>query len=140
MERIIPDADWMEDTVSEIDANNFDPLIGPCCDADNFRLHLEGTTCDAWNRSATEVFVEDFLARHPEYPREVDSVRDTVFLKTRATITSMIKEYRKLKREPNELNELQLRKNLTERKRGVSGLSSCGRAQLMILSSSSPDI
>ena len=110
----------MANTVPELEANNFDPLIGPCCDASRFRLHLEGTTCNPWNRSATEVFVEDFLTHHPEYPREVDSVRDMVFLKTRSTITSMIKEYRKLKLDSNRLDELQRRKNRTERKRGVS--------------------
>jgi hypothetical protein len=122
MEHLIPDADWMEDTVTKDEANDFNPLTGPCCDVNNFRLHLEGTTCDLWNRSAMEVFVEDFLAHHPEYSKEVDSVRDMVMFKTRATITSMIKEYRKLKLSPNELDELQLRKNRTERKRGVSRL------------------
>lgn len=120
MQSIIPDADWMEDTVPELEANNFNPLIGPCCDADHFRLHLEGTTCDPWNRSATQVFVEDFLAHNPEYPKEVDSVHDAILLKTRAAITSMIKEYRKLQLESNELDELQLRKNRTERKRSVN--------------------
>ena len=122
MQNIIPDEDWMGDTVTELEANNFNPLIRPCCDANHFRLHLEGTTCDPWNRSAADVFVEDFLAHHPEYPKEVDSVYDTVVLKTRATITSMIKEYRKLKLGPNKLDELQLRKNCIERKRSVSEL------------------
>ena len=120
MERLIPDADWMVDTVPGFEANHFDPLIGPCCHPSRFRLHLEGTTCNPWNRSAMEVFVEDFLTHHPDYPKGVDSVRDMVLLKTRATITSMIKEYRKLKLGPNELDQLQLRKNSAERKRGVS--------------------
>lgn len=140
MERLIPDADWMGDTVPELEANSFNPVIRPCCDANNFRLHLEGTTCNPWNSSATEVFVEDFLSHHPEYPREVDSVRDMVLLKTRATITSMIKEYRKLKLNSDELDDLQLRKNRAERKRGVSEPSRPRGVELMILSSSSVDV
>ena len=138
MQTIIPDADWMEDTVPELEANSFNPLLGSCCDANHFRLHLEGTTCDPWNKSATEVFVEDFLAHHTEYPKEVDSVYDTVSLKTRATITSMIKEYRKLKLGSEELDVLQIRKNVAERKRGVSVLCIHSRVELTILFSSSP--
>lgn len=120
MEQCVRDPDWMTDSVSEAEFRTFDPLLGPCCTADSLRFRFEGTTCDRWNKSATDVFVDDFFAHHPEYPGDVDDVRDMVYLKTRSAITSMIKEYRRLKLHPDERSALQLRKNRLERKRGVS--------------------
>jgi len=133
MEECIRDPDWLTDSVSEAEFRDFDPQLGPCCTADSLRLHFEGTTCDRWNKSATEVFVEDFLAHHPEYPGGVDIIRDMVHHKTRSTITSMIKEYRRLHLHPDERDAMQLRKNRLERKRGVSKVQNLGGVGLTVV-------
>lgn len=121
MRQLVTSANWLVSTVTEQEANAFNPNLGPCCTPQHFRVHLDGTTCDMWNKSAILVFVEDFLRAHPEYPLE-ESVRDMVRMKSRATLDSAIREYRKslLHRSPAELESVRKQKNRLERKRKVS--------------------
>lgn len=122
MRKRITPANWMKNTVTEQEANAFDPGSGPCCDPIHFRVHLEGTPANVWNKSATSVFVNDFLAIHPEYPSREESVREMIRMKTHATLESMIKQYRKSNtlHSRGELEAIRLQKNRTERKRKVS--------------------
>lgn len=122
MEKLITTTNLMENTVTEQEATAFNPDLGPCCDPVNFRVHLEGTTCNAWNRSAIDVFVNHFLATHTDYPSQEEPVRDMVRMKARAALDSMIRRYRKSKipRTNDQLEELRLQKNSQERKRKVS--------------------
>jgi hypothetical protein len=105
--------------VTKQEAAAYDPNLGPCCDITNFRVHLEGTPCDAWNKSAMDVFVIAFLAVHPEYLSRDDSVREMVKMKSHAALESTIKKYRKSKvlLTDGQVNELRLQKNRQERKR-----------------------
>ena len=105
MRTLIPKASWLKKTVSEEEARRFDPDLGACCGPSPLRVNLEGTTCDRWNKSVTSVFVEDFLRTHPEYPSEEQVVTKMIEMKTRATISSMIREYRKLKKVMDEAEQ-----------------------------------
>lgn len=122
MQKLITPAKLTENTVTEQEATTFNPDLGPCCDSANFRVHLEGTTCNAWNKSAINVFVNRFLIAHPEYPSQEESVRDMVRMKSRATLESMIKRYRNVKTPytDEELRALRLQRNSQERKRKAS--------------------
>lgn len=115
----------MKNTVTEEEAGEFNPDLGPCCDRGHFRLHLEGTTCDRWNKSAVRVFVDDFLSTHHDYPSHEEMVTKMVEMKTRATVDSMIRDYRKLKEVGNQAkrDENQARKNRRERQRKVSSVT-----------------
>jgi len=121
MRKLIPSANWMKNTVAEREVNAFNPELGPCCDLVGFRVHLEGTTCNPWNKSAIGVFVNHFLTTHPEYPPE-ESVRDMVRMKSQAFLDSMIRQYRKsnITCTAEELDEARLKKNRKERKRKAS--------------------
>lgn len=81
-------------TATERDTQNFDPTFGPCCGVDNFRLHLAGTPCNPWNKSATDVFIESFLEKYTEYSSDNLAVVRMVKFKTHSTIAAMIKQYR----------------------------------------------
>ncbi|KAF9643070.1 hypothetical protein BDM02DRAFT_3104903 [Thelephora ganbajun] len=96
----------MKNTVTKQEVDAFDPNLGPCCNATNFRVHLGGTTCNAWNKSAINAFVNDFLSSHSEYPSQEESIRETV-------------GYRKshVPHTVEESDELKLQKNRQERKR-----------------------
>ena len=126
MLKIVTPAHWMKNRVTREEVNAFNPGLGPCCDTANFRLHLEGTPCDAWNKSATGVFVNGFLVAHPEYPSQEEPVREMVRMKSHATLESMIREYRKSKIPLTEaqVEELRLQKNRQEHKRKVVSLIS----------------
>jgi len=123
MRVLVTPAKWTLNTVTEQEANAFKPGHGHCCDSTYFRVHLAGTTCDTWNKSAISVFIEDFLRTHPEYPNRV---RDMVQVKSRAALDSAIREYRKslVTRDPRELEEMRKEKNRLERKRKVSSNTS----------------
>lgn len=125
MRKLIPSSKWLKSTVTEQEASAFNPNLGPCCDRANFRVHLDGTPCDAWNKSATSVFVDDFLTAHPEYPSQDELVRNMVRAKSRAFLESMIRDYRRSKAGLNatELEEARVQKNRRERKRKVSSVS-----------------
>lgn len=122
MRKLVTTANWETNTVSEHEASAFNPNFGSCCDVAHFRVHLGGTTCDTWNKSAINVFVEDFLKDHPEYPPQVESVVDMVRMKSRAALDSAIRRYREslIRREDRELEELRRQKNSQERRRKVS--------------------
>lgn len=111
-----------QDTVTNQEANTFNANLGPCCDTAHFRVHLDGTTCNGWNKSAIRVFTNDFLTAHPEYPSHEEPIQDMVKMKSQATLDSMIREHRKskIRRTNVELRELQKQKNRQERKRKVS--------------------
>lgn len=121
MRTLFSEDDWMQNMVTDREATGFDPSFGPCCTLTNFRLHLEGTPCNAWNKSAIDVFMGGFFAVHNEYPARAESVVKMVQQKSRAYLESIIKKYRKSKisRTPAQLEELRLRKNCQERKRKV---------------------
>lgn len=127
MYKLVPSADRMRVTVTEQEAQAFDPTLGPCCDSTGFRVHLEGTTCDPWNKSATTVFVNSFLVAHPEYSSRDESVREMVLMKSKATLDSMIRSYRKYRapRTADELEAQRLHKNRQERKRKVGSVIPC---------------
>jgi hypothetical protein len=113
---------WMKNTVAKEEAGAYNPECGQCCSVAGFRVHLEGTACDAWNKSATEVFVGGFLQAYPTYNVADGSGRDMVRMKSQAALESMIRQYRKL-RIPQTLDELKGQrdhKNRQERKRKVS--------------------
>jgi hypothetical protein len=122
MQRLITPANLLRNTVREEEANAFDPDQGPCCDALHFRVHLEGTTRNAWNKSAIDVFVNDFLGVHPEYPSQEESVPEMVRIKSFATLDSLIRKYREsnIRRTEGEKERRRLAKNCYERKRKVS--------------------
>lgn len=122
MRDLIPGNSWMRNTVTKEEAEDFNPDLGPCCDYTEFRLHLEGTPCDSWNKSATSVFVDSFLRIHPDYPSQKEVVKQMVEFKTRAAIESMIRNYRKSKDAHNsaEQDEIKDHKNRRERQRKVS--------------------
>lgn len=127
MKDLIPKQSWMKNTVTEEEAEGFNPDLGPCCDPRQFRLHLGGTTCDRWNKSATHVFTDDFLRvyRH-EYPPEEEAVTKLVEVKTRAAIDSMIRSYRRSNGANDQAarDEAQARKNRGERRRKVGSITS----------------
>ncbi|KAF9777823.1 hypothetical protein BJ322DRAFT_1015414 [Thelephora terrestris] len=109
----------MKNTVAKEEAGAYNPECGQCCSVAGFRVHLEGTACDAWNKSATEVFVGGFLQAYPTYNVADGSGRDMVRMKSQAALESMIRQYRKL-RIPQTLDELKGQrdhKNRQERKR-----------------------
>jgi hypothetical protein len=127
MRVLIPEYSWMQNTVGKEEAEKFNPALGPCCDTTQFRVHLEGTPCNNWNKSATSVFVNEFLKlHHSEFPSQEEVVQKMVELKTRAAIESMIRGYRKSKEAFNkaEQDEAKARKNRRERQRKVSS-SAC---------------
>jgi hypothetical protein len=126
MHELITPAKWMKVTVADQEANAFNPELGPCCDPVSFRVHLEGTTANAWNKSAISVFVNCFLVIHPEYPSQDESVRDMVRMKSCATLDSMIRQYRKSNTPctVEASKEQRLKKNRQERKRKVSRCTS----------------
>lgn len=110
-----------EGIATEQEVNAFNPDLGPCCDIGTFRVHLEGTPCNPWNKSAIDVFVAGFLATHPEYRRRDESVQKTVKLKSRSALESMIRKHRRSKIILTKQQEdgYRLRKNRQERKRKV---------------------
>ena len=112
--------DRLENTVSPDDFQDFNPQRGECCTRADFRINLEGTPCDAWNKSATRVFVNDFLRAHPEYPSHNVVARRMVHNKTSAAIKSLIKEYRQKDIRGQAKLAAQKMKNRKERKRTVS--------------------
>lgn len=114
--------DYMQNTVTKPEADGFDPERGQCCDLERFRVNLGGTTRNAWNKSATDVFVAGFLAAHAEYDAGNEAVKEMVQMKAQATLDSMIRKYRGLNipRTPAESQELQRLRNRQERKRKVS--------------------
>ena len=126
MRTLIPNASWLKKTVTEEEAQAFDPELGACCGPRPLRVNLEGTTCDRWNKSATSVFIEDFFKTHPDYPSEERAIAKMVEMKTRSTIDSMIREYRKLKKvmDQAEQEEARAEKNRNERRRKASSAAS----------------
>lgn len=101
------------------DFQAFDPRRGECCTRENFRLNLEGTACDDWNKSATRVFVNDFLRIHNKYPTDNQVVRSMIKKKTTSAIKSLIKLYRKKDVDGPLLEAAQKKRNRRERKRTV---------------------
>lgn len=124
LRKLIKPDNWMKNTVPELEANAFNPGNGPCCDATNFRVHLEGTPSNPWNKSAVAVFVRSFLAAHPDYPADEEPVQEMVRMKTRAALESIIREFREsnIPRTEEEANRKRLEKNRRERKRKVNFL------------------
>ncbi|KAF9783891.1 hypothetical protein BJ322DRAFT_1109737 [Thelephora terrestris] len=116
MKKMIGEEFLTANTVDPQEIEKFDPLKGPCCDAENFRIHLDGTPANPWNRSAAEVFVAKFLATYSRiYPPDLDEVVNMVHSKTRSAITSLIKDYRL--RQDSDYEEKCQDKKRRERKR-----------------------
>jgi len=119
MDTLTPSARARESTVSLAEFQAFNPRQGECCTRDNFRLNLEGTPGDDWNKSAARVFVNDFLRTHNEYPANNRVVRLMVQKKTTAAIKSLIKSYRLKDVAGPLLAAAQKERNRKERKRTV---------------------
>lgn len=119
MDLLTPSARARESTVSMADFQAFDPRRGECCTSANFRLNLEGTPCDVWNKSAVRIFVNDFLRNHNEYPADNRVVRLMIQKKTTAAIKSLIRDYRLKDVGSPQLGVAQKRRNRRERKRTV---------------------
>jgi hypothetical protein len=120
MDLLTPSARARENTVSVDEIREFNPSQGECCTASNFRLNLEGTASDSWNKSVTRVFVNNFLRTHAEYPGDNRVVRTMIQQKTTAAIKSLIKSYRIRNVGSPQLRKAQKKKNRRERKRTVS--------------------
>lgn len=121
MDKLIGKGHLGQNRVTQEEADAFNPTTGPCCQSTTFRVHLGGTTCNVWNKSAMGVFVNDFLGKHSGYPSCDESVRDMVLMKSRATLDSMIRKYKK-SLTPSTVDQskaLKQRKNRQERKRKV---------------------
>lgn len=95
MRTLIKPDDWVVNKVTEQEAEAFNAALGPCCDTTTFRVHLGGTTCDAWNTSAIRVFVNGFLSTHPRYSPQDVSVREMIKARSRATLDTMIRNHQK---------------------------------------------
>ncbi|KAF9778450.1 hypothetical protein BJ322DRAFT_1000864 [Thelephora terrestris] len=105
-------------TATDADITYFDPTFGPCCDVEDFRLHLAGTPCNLWNKSATEVFMESFLEKYKlDYPPEYDGVVRMVGFKVHSTIAALIKRYRSTGPDGTVDPETRKQQNRQERKR-----------------------
>lgn len=126
MRKLVTPDNWLKNTVTEQEANAFNPDLGPCCDPIHFRVHLAGTTANLWNKSATGVFVNHFLAAHPEYPSREEPVRKMVQMRCHATLDSMIRKYRKSNtpRSKEQMEAERLERNRAERKRKVGSVVS----------------
>ena len=113
-----------ENPVTQDDLEDFNPASGPCCNVANFRLHLAGTPCNPWNKSAAGVFVESFLGKYTtDYPSNDEAVVDMVRFKTQSTIAAKIKRYRMTGPDGNMEPATKKRLNRQERKRKVSSSS-----------------
>ena len=121
VDELIPSDKWLKNTVTPQDIDDFDPKIGECCTADNFRLHLAGTPADTWNKSATRVFVNSFLEAHKQYEAQNTDIRDMVMKKCGAAVISTIRQYRSERKHRTENSRrLELdNKSRAERKRSV---------------------
>lgn len=119
MDTLSPSARAREYVISLAEFQAFNPRQGECCTRDNFRLNLEGTPGDDWNKSAARVFVNDFLRTHNEYPAGNRVVRLMVQKKTTSAIKSLIKYYRLKDVDTPLLEVTQKRRNRRERKRTV---------------------
>lgn len=108
-------------TVTLEDIDDFDPSIGECCTPNTFRLYLVGTACDVWNKSATRVLVNSFLGVHQEYDGQNEVVREMVMNKCTAVVKSVIRQYKKRRKNPTEATRMMERqkKNRAECKRTV---------------------
>ena len=119
MNTLTPSARARQYTISLAEFQAFNPRQGECCTRDNFRLNLEGTPCDDWNKSAARVFVNDFLRAHDEYPADNRVIRLMVQRKTTAAIKSLIKYYCLKNVGSPLLGAAQKGRNRRERKRTV---------------------
>jgi len=52
-----------------------DRLDEPCCTSDNFQIYLEGTPRHPWNKSAADIFVENYIMYHNLTPNHDLSVQ-----------------------------------------------------------------
>ncbi|KAF9790988.1 hypothetical protein BJ322DRAFT_999565 [Thelephora terrestris] len=107
--------------VNARDVAKFNPEIGECCTADDFRLHLNGTPSHVWNKSATRILVNSFLEKHKDqYEARIPVIREMVLVKCTAAVKYEIKKYKdEKKRAPSSgsAEAQRLRKNRAERKR-----------------------
>ena len=126
MKSLINKDDWLKEVVNEHDLNSWNPEIEQCCTAQQFKLHLNGTPCDAWNTSAARVFVDHFLLTHSESYPDVWAVRRMVLKKTSAYIKSLIKSFREGRRSNDMKRTTRRAKNRQERKANVSTSKSFG--------------
>lgn len=120
MKTLIPKDNWLKEVISQHDLNNWNPEIGECCTAQQFKLHLMGTPRSPWNISATRVFVNDFLSIHTELYPDVWAIRRMILKKTQAHIKSLIKAFRDDQRDADVKRAARRAKNRYERKVGVS--------------------
>lgn len=120
MKGLFHDEDFLRELVSDQDLADWDPAIGECCTAEQFKLHFRGTPCNPWNKSATRVFVNDFLATHAEIYPPAWPVRRMVTRKTTAHIKSLIKSFRGNRRGEAIVKAAKQAKNRQERKATVS--------------------
>lgn len=114
----------MKDRIAtEEDVDEFDPNFGPCCGIEDFRLHFDGTPCDTWNKSATEVFLNSFFEKYTEYSPEKEPVVRLVKFKTHSALAAMIKKYRRRGPDGNVDPETSRSQRRQERKRKVCSYS-----------------
>ena len=70
---------------------SFNPSNSRCCKAKRFQLDLRGTAANPWNKSATEVFVDSFLACNQYACKD----REKIAKKFRSHIRTLIKQFKK---------------------------------------------
>ncbi|KAF9642160.1 hypothetical protein BDM02DRAFT_3105986 [Thelephora ganbajun] len=127
MKGLIHEDDWLKEVINEHDLNNWNPEIEACCTAQQFKLHLVGTTCHPWNISATRVFADHFLTTHADKYPDVWGVHGMVLRKTRAYIKSLIRSFNQnrhgddLKRATKQAkNQRERKTNLYHRRRDIT--------------------
>ena len=94
MGTLIPKDSRLQDTIHPNELRAWNPLNGPCCTPDRFKLHLKGTARDDWNISASRVFTDHFLATHSDSYEDTWEIRQMVLDKTQAHIKTLVRLHR----------------------------------------------
>ena len=91
---LIPEDQWLQDTIHPDELNAWDPAMGPCCTPGEFKLNLAGTPRNDWNISASRVFTDHFLVTHAATYTDDWENRELVLRKTQAHIKTLVRSYR----------------------------------------------
>lgn len=87
----IPKNKVIDSKVTETEANAYNPLDGPPCSLDDFRLYFDGTPAHEWNKEAAKVFLDAFSRKYPRH--QAHDARE--HFKTH--VQTLIRRYRKQK-------------------------------------------
>jgi hypothetical protein len=79
----------IESKVTENEANAYDPMDGPPCAVNDFRLYFGGPPAHVWNKEAAKVFLDSFCRKYPHH--QADDVRE----RFKVHVQSLVRKYRK---------------------------------------------